>query len=74
LFAAKPKMILPTDEHGNIKNWDLNFSRNVGSDSYLHIVLPAKDMNILNPGSDYPNDNLAVGSEGMYVEIGCKVF
>lgn len=75
LFAANPQMILPTDQEGNIKNWDLNFSRNVGADSYLHIVLPAKDINILNPGSTYQEDqNPVSGSENMYVEIGCKVF
>lgn len=72
LFAANPQMILPTDQEGNLKNWDLNFSRNVGADSYLHIVLPAKDINILNPGSNFEMDNSI--RENMYVEIGCKVF
>lgn len=75
LFANNPQMILPQDEFGNIKNWDLNFSRNVGADSYLHIVLPAKDINILNPGNTYQEyENSVSGRDNMYVEIGCKVF
>ena len=71
MFAAKPQLILPTDEDGNLKNWDQNFSRNVGADSYLHIVLPAKDINILNQGSGVNMENPV---DNMYVEIGCKVF
>jgi hypothetical protein len=55
-------------------NWDLNFSRNVGADSYLHIVLPAKDINILNPGSFHSDQNPISDNDNMYVEIGCKVF
>jgi hypothetical protein len=75
LYANNPQMILPQDEQGNIKNWDLNFSRNVGADSYLHIVLPAKDINILNPGNTYQEyENSVSGRDNMYVEIGCKVF
>jgi hypothetical protein len=74
LFAANPKMILPADEEGNLKNWDLNFSRNVGADSYLHIILPANQINILNPGSNYEGENFVSDGENMYVEIGCKVF
>ena len=54
-----------------MKNWDQNFSRNVGADSYLHIVLPAKDINILNQGSGVNMENPV---DNMYVEIGCKVF
>ena len=74
LFAANPQMILPVDEEGNIKNWDMNFSRNVGADSFIHIVLPANQINVLNPGSNYEVENSIDGRENMYVEIGCKVF
>lgn len=52
----------------------MNFSRNVGADSadsYLHLVLPANQINILNPGRVVENH---VGDDNMYVEIGCKIF
>lgn len=56
MFAANPQLILPSDEQGNPK-MDLNFSRQEPNtpkqDSYLHLVLPAKDINILNPTKLY---------------------
>ena len=70
VYAQNPQLILPSDEDGN----RMNFSRNVGADSpdsYLHLVLPANQINILNPGRVVESQ---VSDDNMYVEIGCKIF
>jgi hypothetical protein len=50
MFAGNPQLIMPIDERGNTM-MDLNFSsqQDISKESYLHLVLPAKEINILNP-------------------------
>jgi hypothetical protein len=81
MFAGNPQLIMPIDESGNMM-MDLNFSsqKDISKESYLHLVLPAKEINILNPQKLYtPNNDSDFSQESevqdnMFVEIGCKIF
>lgn len=76
LFTKSPSLILPSDKHGNtIMNLttpdDLE-----PQEQYMHIILPAKDINVLNPNT---NNSQFIPPQGQlgdnaYVEIGCKIF
>ena len=59
MFAGTPQLIMPVDEKGN-KVTDLNFSsqQDISKESYLHLILPAKELNILNHQKlYYPNND-----------------
>ena len=46
-----------------------------GDNQYLHIVLPAKEINILNSrGEIYTGGNTDQSDQNAFVEIGCKIF
>lgn len=66
LYAQRPSLILPQDKDGNYKMFNPT-ARN----EYLHILMPLKDVNILNsPGIDAKTND----KENVMVEIGCKIF
>lgn len=73
-------MIMPSDESGNFM-MDLNISgqRDISEESYLHLVLPAKEINFLNLQKEYSlnNESDFTSSDpesNLLVEIGCKIF
>lgn len=86
IFAPSPQVILPSDSKGNI---NMNFNAfNMNSEegqmaysdqSRLHIILPAKEINVLNPSqknqydSDYGHDKQRLDNFEEYIEIGCKI-
>lgn len=45
LQCRQPSLILPHDQHGNAKMLNITTT---GDNQYMHIVLPAKEINILN--------------------------
>ena len=40
----------------------------------MHIILPAKDINVLNPNSNASHFIPPQVGDNAYVEIGCKIF
>lgn len=79
-------MILPSDSKGNV---NMNFSQfNINSEdgqlkqpdrSHLHVILPAKEINVLNPSqknqynSHHDKDKHNIDNSELYIEIGCKI-
>lgn len=73
IFASQPQIILPQDKKGN------SITPRViteGDESYLHLILPANEFNIINPQNvgDFEGMGEATAADGTYVEIGCKIF
>ena len=62
-------MILPTDFNGNYQMLEQN-----NDNQYLHILIPANKLNILNT-PNLKNDSIAnIPQENLMIEIGCKIF
>jgi len=53
LYTGNTQMILPSDENGNQK-MDFGISQTDDA-SRLHIVIPAKDINVLNAAHNVSN-------------------
>ena len=68
LYANNPSLILPTDFKGNYQMLEQN-----NDNQYLHILLPANQLNILN-APNASNGIAPTSSENMMIEIGCKIF
>ena len=51
----------------------LNITK-TGENQYLHIVLPANEINILNHAGEVEGTPHEETHKNMYVEIGCKIF
>ena len=45
-----------------------------GDNQYMHIVLPANEINILNQAGEIEGRNDPEAQKNLFVEIGCKVF
>lgn len=68
LQCSNPNLILPHDSNGNAKMLNVT---DTGDNQYLHIVLPAKELNILNSRGEI---NTSQSDQNTFVEIGCKIF
>jgi hypothetical protein len=77
-------VILPSDGSGNPNMNFSQFNQNMKggtikkpAHSHLHVILPAKDINVLNnqkfqSSSDHGKGN-ELGNDEMFIEIGCKI-
>lgn len=64
MMIERPQIILPYDKKGKLRMFD-----QTSDNQYLHILMPYKDINIINaPGLDTKRD------DDLMIEIGCKVF
>ena len=68
VYVERPQIILPHDQKGKLRMLE-----QTADNQYLHILMPYKDLNILNaPGFDHTM-NMSK-HDSMMVEIGCKIF
>jgi hypothetical protein len=68
MFVERPSIILPHDHKGNLRMFE-----QTTDNQYLHILMPYKDLNIINASGFDPTLNLSP-EDNMMIEIGCKIF